>query len=195
MTQQAVYVVLLVVLGGCMGAVFDVYNTVLGSTKWFRWLRPAVDVVFWVVSACGLYFLALKCDAGRLRLYTFLLVALGYALYQLTAHDAVVASAFRIVRFIQRMVNALLRVVNILVWRPLSALLRLLLRGLRAVYWLACRLEDGLFWTLRLVMGRMLYHWLCRFPGVAPIFRATQKLWEDFWNRTSKWLATTWLGL
>lgn len=171
-----------------MGTVFDVYNTVTGATKWFRWLRPILDILFWVVSSCAVYYAALSMDNGRLRFYTFGLLAIGYVVYRVTIRDAVVGSAFRIVRFFQAVFRFITRVLDIVLWRPLMGLLHGVFRILRVVYTGLCRVEDALFWILRLVFVRMIWPWLCRFPGVQHSFRWAAKEWEEFLGKASNWL-------
>ncbi|MCL6517710.1 spore cortex biosynthesis protein YabQ, partial [Alicyclobacillus sp.] len=51
MAAQWTYLAALMACGAAMGAVFDVYNTVTGASRWFRWLRPSLDLLFWLTSA------------------------------------------------------------------------------------------------------------------------------------------------
>ncbi|QSO47941.1 spore cortex biosynthesis protein YabQ [Alicyclobacillus mengziensis] len=188
MTQQWLYIVALALVGAVMGTVFDVYNTVTSAAKWFRWLRPVLDVVFWALSAFVVYYVALRMDSGRLRIYTFILLVIGYGLYRVMFHATVVASAFRIVRFTQGILRAVARVLDVLVWRPIQMLLRILTRALSGLYQLGCKLESLLFWVLRGVILRVLWRWLGRIPQMERSFLLVGRVWKDFWDRTSNYV-------
>ncbi|WP_054968386.1 spore cortex biosynthesis protein YabQ [Alicyclobacillus ferrooxydans] len=188
MTAQGMYILVLVTVGALMGIVFDVYNTVTGAAKWFRWLRPVLDIAFWVVSAATVYYTALQMDSGRLRIYTFLLILAGYLLYRMLLHATVVASAFRIVRFTQRVVRAFARVLEVLLWRPLRFILRLLAALAQGLYKIGCKLESSLFFLLRVIVIRVIWPWLSRIPGIRTSFEWLSKVWKEFWDRASNWV-------
>ncbi|QSO50600.1 spore cortex biosynthesis protein YabQ [Alicyclobacillus curvatus] len=188
MAQQWLYIVALALVGAIMGTVFDVYNTVTGAAKWFRWLRPLLDVVFWVVSAFAVYYVTLQMDSGRLRIYTFILLAIGYGLYRLLLHASVVSSAFRIVRFTERILRGVARVLEVLIWRPIRMMLRIVTRALHGLYRLGCKIESLLFFVLRGFAGRVLWPWLTRIPRMERSFLFLGQVWEEFWDRTSNYV-------
>lgn len=187
------YVALLLIVGLGMGTVFDIYNTVTGVTKWFRWMRPLIDILFWVVSACGVYYVVLTMDSGRLRVYTFVLLAMGYVGYRLTIQDVVVRSAYGIVRFVQAVLRICAQILGILIWRPARAVLRIADWCLQALYQLACRGEDVLLWVLHFVFVRIIGRWLAKFPGVQRSFEWCRKSWEELWNAASNLIQSVWV--
>lgn len=188
MGHQLLYILALALVGALMGTVFDLYNTVTGTTKWFRWLRPLLDIAFWIVSALAVYYVALKMDSGRLRVYSFILLFVGYVVYRLLFHATVVASAFRIVRFTQGVLRAIARVLGVLVWRPLRFILGLAADALKGLYVVGCKIETGLFAVLRFVMHRIVWRWMTYIPGIERSFHYMDKLWKDFWDQASKWM-------
>lgn len=190
MTEQTIYVALLLAVGLSMGIVFDIYNTVTGAAKWFRWMRPLIDIGFWIVSACGVYYVVLAMDSGRLRFYTFVLLAMGYVLYRLTIHEMIVNSAFRIVRFVQAVFGVCRRLLSALIWRPIRAIFRIVGRCLTGLYQLACRVESMIIWVLQLLFFGIFWRWLAKFPGVTASFQWCCKSWEEFWSTASNWLRT-----
>jgi spore cortex biosynthesis protein YabQ len=174
-----------------MGAVFDIYNTVTGSTKWLRWLRPALDLLFWALSAGFIFLILYHTDNGRLRLYTFLLLAGGYLAYRMFLHRTIVRSAFAVVRLVRAMVMGVVRTLDVLLFRPVRALFRLAGRVLALLYRLLCRLEDVLFWLLGRAWkwtGAWWWQPFSRRPAVQKFTRSARGNWEGFWSRVSKWI-------
>ncbi|MDQ0190149.1 spore cortex biosynthesis protein YabQ [Alicyclobacillus cycloheptanicus] len=181
-------VLALVAASWILGAVFDIYNTVTGSSRWLRWLRPALDIAFWVAAAGLVCFVMFTTDDGRLRIYTFLLLAAGYLLYRVWFHVRVVRSAFRVVRAIRAVFLGVSRLVyRVVVW-PVLAVLGLAARLLHAVYRVLCWVEDGLFVLLSFwlkVIGFLFRGW------AAPSRSMRKKIddrMEGFWTLASNWI-------
>lgn len=185
------YVIGLFFAAWAMGAVFDVYNTVTGSSAWLRWLRPVLDLVFWVASALFVFYIMYRTDNGRMRLYVFLLLLAGYLLYRVILHHAVVRSAFTVVRLVRGIVNLLWRTIHVLVVRPVRAVLRALWRLVRMLYVLLCRLEDVAAWVLMRIWRLAAGWWwrrLVAVPWVARFLSRLRDTWEGFWMRASNWI-------
>jgi len=136
------YVLYLFAMGWAMGIVYDIYNTLTGSSKWLRWLRPVLDIVFWCFSAVVVYYITFVTDDGRFRLYTFVLLVIGYALYKAILHHAVVSSAFAVFSAVRFVFMALFKVFYVLVLRPLSWIIRGLGIFAQGIYRLLCQLEN-----------------------------------------------------
>lgn len=182
------YVLVLLLAAWVMGAVFDIYNTVTGASKWLRWLRPMLDVCFWTGSAAFVFYLTYLTDDGRWRLYTIVLLVAGYVMYRWLAHQQVVGSAFAVVRVIAGVLRAAYAVFATVVLRPVRLLQRLLVAVFRRLYRLMCWLEDGLFWLLRF-WGRLLTWPLARpWRQTSPVRERISRQWEGLWDAASKWL-------
>lgn len=182
------YVLAMLLSGWLLGSVFDLYNTVTGSSKWLRWLRPILDITFWVCGGVFVYNLTLLTDNGRFRIYTFLLVGLGYLTYYWIARRYVIGSAFAVVRVIQLICLGLWRVVRVLVWNPFMAVVRLACSTLCSLYRICLRLEDAAVWLVSCLLRIGL------FP-ISPHLRAGSQLRAKFdrriegiWARLSNWL-------
>lgn len=185
--MQFRYIAALLLAGWVMGTVFDIYNTVTGSSKWLRWLRPTLDIVFWIASAAGVYYVVFLTDAGRLRIYTFVLLLAGYALYRAVLHHKVVASAFAIVRVLQRVLGLVYRVVYVLTIRPLIALWRAVSFAARLVYRFLQFVEDTLFWVLGFWF-KVLAWPVKRGMRGSTFPENLLSRWEGLWERASNWL-------
>lgn len=180
------YLIGLVASAFVMGGLFDLYNTILGSTKWLRWMRPALDILFWISSACLVYYVVFVTDSGQLRIYTFVILLLGYGLYRLLFHRIVVGSALGFVRMIRGLVLFTLRVINFLVFRPLMMILWIIFRVGHWLYRLGVNIEDGAAWVVR-ALARMIwypFHWL--WPREFRFMDQIVSRWEDFWTWLSK---------
>lgn len=182
------YIILLLLCGGLMGTVFDLYNTVTGASKWLRWLRPTLDLAFWIVSALAVYYVVFVTDDGRLRFYTFILLLLGYLLYRFSFHHTVVSSAFAIVRLIAFVVRLVYRIVDSLLLRPLR-IIWLVVKGLcLRLYEFFCVVENGLFWILRFWTRILKWPVAGRWAWTAKLQMIFAAYWEVFWIQMSKWL-------
>jgi spore cortex biosynthesis protein YabQ len=172
-----------------MGAVFDFYNTVTGSTKWLRWIRPVLDVLFWVLSAGIVYYVAFITDNGALRIYTLVLLVLGYLLYRLFLHRIVVGGAYGVVRVIRAVAQFVIWIVVILVVRPIHVMLRIVWFILRRLYELGLWLENVLF-AVTTFFARFFSYPIRRiWPSDAKSLQTITDLWEEFWTWLSNVIA------
>ena len=190
MKEQFLYILSLVVAGAAMGTVFDIYNTVTGASKWFRWIRPTLDLLFWIGSAAVVYYLLYKTDSGRIRLYLFSLLLVGYLLYRWMFGQSVVRSAFVIVRWVEGLVRVVYKVVYNLTFRPLWWMMNGFVRIGVGLYRVLCVLEDGVFWLVRFWLKVLMVYWLFRIPRVQRGARKLRAGWEEMWTHASKWLKT-----
>ncbi|MBX5437519.1 MAG: spore cortex biosynthesis protein YabQ [Alicyclobacillaceae bacterium] len=179
--MQFAYVAGMCVCAWLMGACFDVYNTITGSSRWLRWLRPVLDIAFWTVSAVFVFYVTFRTNQGEVRLYTYALLLAGYGLYAMTVHRRVVASAFAVVRFWKAVFRWTARVVNFTVIRPVGWTLRLSWLLLRQCYRLLCRVEDGLFWALGFWMRLFAFPFRPLWSRVRPVWEKGVQRWEGIW--------------
>lgn len=183
--QQIQSVLALIVAAWVLGAVFDVYNTVTGASKWLRWIRPVLDVVFWIAAAAAVFFVMFTTDDGRLRIYTFLILAVGYVLYRVFFHHRVVHSAFRVVRIVGAALRSVARVVYAtLIW-PLWMLLRIVTATLRQLYRLMCRLEDVLFSALAFLLKLSMFLTRWKSGPVTSLREKIDRRMEGIWEWAS----------
>ncbi|SFU99732.1 spore cortex biosynthesis protein YabQ [Alicyclobacillus macrosporangiidus] len=188
MAAQWTYLTALMAAGLLMGTVFDLYNTVTGASRWFRWMRPALDLLFWLVSAAVVYHLVFRFDDGRVRLYVFLLLGAGYVLYRATVRTLVIRSAFAVVRAVRGLIHLVWRAVYALLVAPVLLWFRLLWRLLHLVYQVLCRAEDALFGLLGLAARLTGLKRLLNTAFMRRIFHTIHTHWEDFWTAASKWV-------
>ncbi|SDW44879.1 spore cortex biosynthesis protein YabQ [Alicyclobacillus hesperidum] len=189
--QNAAYVAWMVLCGMAMGATFDFYNTITGASRWLRRLRPLFDLAFWLVAAVVAYVCTYRTISGAFRIWTFLLLTAGYALYRLLLRRWVVGSAFAILHVMRvvvlicgRMLYMLFGVPARLIWRLVSGLATLLYR-------LGCRFEDVMARLLSIVFLILTFP-IRRYVAVDAAWRKKLSQWqEEFWQLTAKWLRRT----
>ncbi|GEO26336.1 hypothetical protein AAC03nite_21210 [Alicyclobacillus acidoterrestris] len=150
--MNASYVAWMLISGWCMGTAFDFYSTVTGATKLLRWIRPLLDLFFWVASGFFVYYLTFITIQGTFRVYTFLLIGVGYVVYRFLFRRVVVGSAFAIVRFARALVTFVARLLYRLIGLPIVVTWRVMFRLLQILYRFGCHIEDGVVAVVRLVL-------------------------------------------
>lgn len=185
--QQLHYILLLVAVGALMGTVFDIYNTVTGASKWLKWLRPTLDVIYWLASAFFVFYCTFITDDGRFRIYTFLLLLLGYGIYYATLRRTVIGSAFLVVRFVARILRFAYRVVYSVTWWPLSKVLWIVWTIAKKLYRILIGIENGFFWGIGLVFKGIVRPFVRPWRRIIPL-EEIDKVWQGMWNRMSKWI-------
>lgn len=173
-----------------MGSAFDVYNTVTSASRWLRWLRPTLDVTYWVASAVLVYSAVFYLDSGRVRLYTFVLLGCGYIFYRFTFHHAVVGGAFAFLRAFEALLQAVYRIVYALTIRPLLTVFRLCFALSKFLYKVLCGLENWVFWVLGFWCRITLLPHLLRTAWIQRFWTRIYCQWEEICAQASKWLKT-----
>ncbi|GMA64008.1 spore cortex biosynthesis protein YabQ [Alicyclobacillus fastidiosus] len=179
---NASYVFWMLASGWCMGTAFDFYSTVTGATKLLRWLRPFLDLVFWVASGFVVYYLTFITIQGTFRVYTFLLIGVGYLVYRVLFRRVVIGSAFAIVRFVRGVVMFFGRLLYRLIGVPILVTCRVAWRILCILYALGCHIEDGISAVIRFVAT------VCFFP--LRRFWKPERAWRKNFKHMSRCFGT-----
>ncbi|WP_067850120.1 spore cortex biosynthesis protein YabQ [Alicyclobacillus mali (ex Roth et al. 2021)] len=186
--QNVAYVLWMIASGAAMGAVFDWYNTISGGFRWLRRLRPLCDLAFWTASAFLVYLLTFRTIDGEFRLWTLVLLAVGYGLYRLTLRRRVMRSAFAVVAVIRFIVRIVRRALEMVVVWPLRLLARLALGVGRALYRAGIVVENGLCRMVAILFAVVTFP-VRRYVRRDAAWRKKLVAWqEDFWQRASNWL-------
>lgn len=186
--MQFEYILFIFACGWVMGIVFDFYNTVTGSSKWLRWLRPLLDILFWCLSGAFVYYLTFITDSGRFRIYTFGLVAAGYFVYRLLLHHFVVSSAFAVVRFVAFILALVWRVIDWLILAPLRVVWRVVRAVARSAYWTLFRLENICIWICTTLLRPFSILFQVPWRRAEPWRRQIDGWMEGMFAQMSKWL-------
>ena len=122
MGAQALLFLQMVLAGAAIGVLYDTFRVARKCFPHPGWLVQAEDLLFWLVTAFGLFYVLLHYYDGQVRLYALLGAALGMVLYFATLSPPLRKVAVAVVRFLQKVLFAAAR---ILCW-PVRVLLRLL---------------------------------------------------------------------
>lgn len=184
-SAQALGALLLLVSGFAFGLAFDLYRVVRRLSNPGRWLTVACDFLFWLVYTVWIFVLLQKVNAGEVRLYVFLSIGAGAALYfwllsrqMARAWYAVLYRLIRTVNWVIGIINRVLEIcVRVVLW-PYHLAERYLLRPI----WLILRwLLNPLFvlanWLAHLLLGWWI--WLTR-PWHRLISRLRRAITEFF---------------
>lgn len=183
--HSAQYLIAIFFSGWLMGSVYDIYNTISGSSKWLRWVRPTLDIIFWIGSAIFVFHLTLITDSGRFRLYTLFVLVIGGFFYRMILHRMVVGSAFAMVRFVRYMLLLIWRLFEIMIWRPLRFLLEIGIKCAQLLYRLGCHLEDGAVWFVSWLLRIIFFPLSSHFKATRVFWVKIYNQWEGIWNRLS----------
>jgi len=194
--------------GAVLGAVYDVYRTILAEWRYLRFLGAALDFLFWIAGA-GLVLWALNwANDGDIRFYVFLLLAIGLVLYRLLLRKFVVGSTVRMVLALTWFAQMLWRLFLTVVVGPALWLWQALLVLLQGIDRLASVLERAILWPFNPLLrvltwtGRLLYRWTVQ-PLIEPVFKPLQQhvvapvrnfvtrikqKWKGFLRSVANWL-------
>ncbi|MGZ4107381.1 MAG: spore cortex biosynthesis protein YabQ [Tumebacillaceae bacterium] len=211
LTMQYLTVLAMSGSGAVLGAVYDVYRTILKEWKYLRWMGPIFDFAFWIFALLLVLWTLHWANNGDMRLYVFLLIIIGLVLYRLLLSKFVIGSTVRIVLAITYTLQMIYRLFLITVVAPLLWLWRLVLAIVRMIDRLASVLERVILWPFKPLLatvewiGRTLYRWTIVpliEPVVKPLKRQLDRLiqpvhkfikqsrekWKGFLRRVAKWL-------
>ncbi|HEU4963771.1 MAG TPA: spore cortex biosynthesis protein YabQ [Bacilli bacterium] len=212
LSMQYLTVLAMGLSGAVLGAVYDVYRTILTEWRYLRFLSAILDFVYWIF-ALGLVLWSLQwANHGDVRLYVFLLLGIGLVLYRLLLRKLVVGSTVRMVLAITYFCRMLYRLFLLVVVGPLVWLGGALLALAQAIDRLAQVLETAILWPfgplLRTIewTGALLYRRTIQpllDPVVKPVKKAVEQHlilpiqkfmgkirqgWKGFLKKVANWL-------
>lgn len=168
---------LLSMAGAVLGTVHDIYRTSLREWRFLRRFSALFDIAFWLFGLVFVFTLLLGVNDGEVRIVTFVLLAIGYTVYHLTAHPLIVASTQLVVRFIYRVGVLVVQTFLLLFVRPVIWLWRTALAGVRLTDRLLARVEPLIVWPVwqALRLARKI---------IAPFIRKGKELQEALSKKT-----------
>lgn len=160
MTLEAQYMTMLVMSlnGAALGAVYDMYRVVLRHWKFLRWAGPILDFAFWIFSFLLVFWSLMWANKGDLRIYIFVVMAIGLFLYRIFLRKIVVGSTIGIIMGIRYVCIQLYKGFLFAIVRPLKGLFRLLISLLQAADRFLRVLERLILWPFH-PLGKLLV-WL-----------------------------------
>lgn len=139
----------LVLCGIAMGLLFDICRTLASRFQVPRWLLPPLDIVYWMASTLGVFWVLLRYNQGEVRMYVFLGLGIGVTGYFALMSHGVIKAANALISFLIRSAGWLKRLLRVVLVIPGSALVHGLARLLDILFVVIAAL---LLWMLRLLM-------------------------------------------
>ncbi len=170
-------------MGSYFGASLDTYNRFLQRSNRKRWIVFCHDILFWFLQGLLIFYVLFLVNKGELRFYIFLALLCGFAAYQsllkagyLRLLEIVISMVISIYRFFVKMVR-------ILIFRPIYSLVMLLLSLLLMVGKGLLALAKGCGKVLLFVVQVLLkpFEWILKlFWSLLP--KKIKKMIEKLYN-------------
>jgi len=203
LVTQYLTVLAMSVSGAVLGAVYDVYRTILAEWKYLRFLSAILDFVYWIFALLLVLWAIQWANNGDIRIYIFMIMALGLGLYRLLLRKFVVGSTVGMVMAITYACKTIWRLFLMLVVAPLLWVWKLFLAFLRMINRLAEMLEAAILWPFRPMLNtiswtlRTLYRWTIQ-PLINPIWKPIQRQYQKLAAPMRKFVAdirAKWKGI
>lgn len=180
LTTQYATALLMTFSGAALGAVYDIYRTSLREWRFLRVFSAWFDFGFWVLALVLVFTALLGANHGDVRLVVFVLLALGWLAYYMTAHALVVSGTRFIVRLVLGLLRAAVGVLRTVLVLPALWAFRLLWGFARRAERVLSLLEPRVVWPVEW-SGRV-SRWIARrafdwsLPHAKRIFRVGKEL-------------------
>lgn len=190
LSVQFLTVGMMLASGLFIGVVFDAYRVVSGELRLPRWLIPPLDVVYWLAMTLWVFHSLYHSNAGELRLYVFLALFAGSVLYFLLFSRWCIRLIRRLIEVVKAVYRFVVRMVDLLVVRPV----RFLFRCLVILYGFLAATAMFLFKiVLQLLYPiRVLFRWMFRKLSpylVVPGWLGKAWTWLKQWlSRLGRWM-------
>lgn len=162
--------------GAALGLFYDAYRVVSGEFRFPRWLTPPLDLIYWLIGTLAVFRVLYVSNGGEVRIYVFLALMIGVCFYFGLLSGAFVRVIRWTIRLVKRLVALLLRILDLLLVRPVLGLYRF-------IVWILGFLGVSSIFLFKFVI--QLFYPLWRFVVwlVRPL---GERLYA--WTRANQWL-------
>lgn len=130
--------------GAYLGAAFDVFSR-LRFKKHNRWLMVIQDLLFWLVNGLFIFIWLRLVNEGEMRIYIFLSLFCGYALYKALLQTIFRDMLERWIKMTLAVCRFTLRMLHILLIKPLEWLYQIIIAILLFVVGLITQLFNYIY--------------------------------------------------
>ncbi|NPC94956.1 spore cortex biosynthesis protein YabQ [Bacillus sp. WMMC1349] len=106
-------------MGAWLGASLDTYTRFVVRSKTTRWILFIHDLLFWAVQGLLFFYVLLSVNEGEFRLYIFLAVLLGVAVYQSLFKQIYIKALDLMISFFVFIYRILAKMTKIMVFQPI----------------------------------------------------------------------------
>lgn len=117
----------MVLMGIVLGMSFDTYNRLVPAKSQWYWVRFMNDSMFWLIQGLLVFWALLEVNNGEVRFYIFLALLCGFAAYKGLLESSYKKLLEVLIRAVIKFYFIIRRTVEILIIKPIMALLKLLL--------------------------------------------------------------------
>ncbi|SFM50089.1 spore cortex biosynthesis protein YabQ [Gracilibacillus orientalis] len=157
LSTQFITIITMVVTGVYLGAS---YHTFKRLEQWWTssilW-KYVLEILFWLIQAAILYLVLFLVNEGILRLYIFLAVLCGYAMFKSLFEQAFGRIVDMLIRFVLHIYRFLYRIVEIFVVKPIVFIVSLIVvcisKVLIALYSFILLLLKVLGWPFKVIIS------------------------------------------
>lgn len=163
-----------------MGMGFDTYQLFRGIGKFPRWLVFVLDICFWIASVILTFYVLLRVNNGIVRFPIFIGLIIGAWSYFVIGSKAYTQFLKRVIKFSVQLYRTFLKILELLVWRPILAGYRLIV--ILLTFLLTIVLAIGRFlWRIILFLSTPFVS-LSRITG-----KGLRRAKAGIWLRLQKW--------
>ncbi|WP_246096658.1 spore cortex biosynthesis protein YabQ [Paenibacillus sinopodophylli] len=127
LSMQWLTMAVMLLSGLGMGTVFDGYRVVTNELKFPRWWLPVLDVMYWTAAALVVFRVLYASNNGEVRAYVFIGLAIGIIIYYFLLSRVVIAVVKWLIGAVRKLINFVLKCLDILVVKPLKLFYKVLL--------------------------------------------------------------------
>lgn len=128
LTVQFYTILSMAAMGLWLGAAIDTYGRFRLRRHSFDIKTTLLDILFWVIQACIVFFILFKSNLGEVRIYVFLALLCGYAGYQALFKGLYNQLLEAFIKLLQAIFRVLVWLVKVLVYYPIKWILHFLRR-------------------------------------------------------------------
>lgn len=122
-TINQAYLFLIFILNGVLiGIVFDIFRILRKSFNTPNFVTYIEDVLFWIISALIILYSLFVFNNGQFRLYIFIGVFLGIAIYMLFFSKIIINISVKVISFVKEIISLIFKILSY----PLNILYKML---------------------------------------------------------------------
>ncbi|MCH5585868.1 spore cortex biosynthesis protein YabQ [Shimazuella sp. AN120528] len=119
--------------GALLGVFLDVYRVLARRFTLRGWPISMIDLLFWVSSACFVFGILLWSNWGEMRFYIMIAIIAGILFYLRLLTKPITNILTKLLYFVEWLIKRVIRLIEILFYRPIVRLISLLWRMFRAI--------------------------------------------------------------
>jgi len=172
LTTQLQTMLAMIGMGSFLGAALDTYRYFFKRNDKMQWVVFLNDLIFWILQGLIIFYVLLNVNKGELRLYIFLALLCGFALYQSMLQTFYIKSLYFFISIFRTVYRFIVTAIKAIIVKPILLLLQFLLMVVKS---LSNFLWNFIKWTSQIFFN------LCKIL-LAPFILVVKFIWRRFPN-------------